>query len=519
MISARSSPTKSEARPVHADLCSALSDWANRQPDAPALSDASTELTYAELLAEVDDAADRLAGLGVEPGERVAVVGRNTIEWILVFLGALRSGAIVVPLNYRLSPREIARQLEVCQPRVTLAAEDLVERLEGAGVDSPLTLERESARCLFDIEAAPRQPDNTAAASTAVISFTSGTTGPPKGAMITHAGLVASAKAYAHCFGTTSADRTLVLVPLFHNTAFVDQLAQMVLVGGSVDLVEEFSVRGAIEALSRRPASYLIAVPSIYRLLMLSERADEAFAGCRIAAYGGAPMPEAWINELQERWPHMRLFNVYGLTEFTAVSHILGPEHLPERGGSVGPPVAGVRHRVVDEAGNELPPGSVGEIQLVGPTRMVGYWGNGAANSQALEGAWLRTGDLGWIGEDDFLSVKGRACEVINRGGEKIYASQVEAALCRIDGIGEAAVVGAPHPIFQECVVACVTTAEESLDEAEVRRALLDELPDYAVPEALVVRAELPRNAAAKVDRRAIRALAEDAIAAKGTRR
>jgi acyl-CoA synthetase (AMP-forming)/AMP-acid ligase II len=280
----------------------------------------------------------------------------------------------------------------------------------------------------------------------------------------------------------------------------------MVLVGGALDLLPEFSVTAALDALERRPASYLIAVPSIFRLLMLHERADAAFERCRVAAYGGASMPAGWIVELAARWPELRLFNCYGLTEFTSVSHLLAPEHALSRSDSVGRPVEGVRQRVVGEDGRALPRGEVGEVWLAGPMRMDGYWRAEAATREVLRGEWLRTGDLGSL-DEDFLILRGRSAEVINRGGEKIYAVQVEGALSELPAVADAAVVGAPHPIFHERVVAWIVPCDAAdFDEERARRHLAERVPDYAVPEAFLVADELPRNAAGKVDRAELRA-------------
>jgi len=468
-------------------LSEALSHWAREQPGRPALSEGDEELGYADLDRLVTEAAERLAGAGIRPSDRVALLGGNTLEWVVAFLGGLRLGAIVVPLNARLSRLELRRQLEVAEPRVVLASGELAGRVARPS----LILERGHRQSLWrrpraEVETAP------GAADPALIAFTSGTTGTPKGATITHAALVSSAGSFSPVLGTSSADRTLVLVPLFHNTGFNDQLAHMLLVGGSVDLLREFSVAGALAALERRPATYLIAVPSIYRLLMLHERAGSVFAGCGVAVYGGASMPTAWIKELAERWPQLRLFNCYGLTEFTSVSHLLAPEHALTRPDSVGRPVEGARQQVVD-----------GELWLAGPTRMSGYWRDDTATADVLSGDWLRTGDLGRI-EDGFLFLAGRSAETINRGGEKIHPVQVEAALSELPGIAEAAVVGAPHPIFQERVVAWVVP-RGGFDEDEARRHLAERVPDYAVPEEFVLADELPRNAAGKLDRGALR--------------
>ena len=296
-----------------------------------------------------------------------------------------------------------------------------------------------------------------------------------------------------------------MLVPLFHNTGFVDQLAHLLFIGGHVDLVPRFGVTAALDALEARPATYLISVPSIVRMLMLHERRDAAFEGCRVLAYGGSAMPVAWIDELLQTWPHMRLFNVYGLSEFTSATHILGPEEVRARPDSVGRPVAGVRHRVVDAAGRTVPAGETGEIEVAGPMRMAGYWRDDDATAAAVRDGWLRTGDLGSIDADDLLVVMGRAADVINRGGEKVHAAQVEAALSRVADVAGVAVIGVPDPVLNEAVVACVVERPgHGFDAESARMALREWVPDYAIPQRFVVVEDLPRNAAGKVDRRAL---------------
>ena len=492
-------------------LPEALRQWGRARSGERALSEGEEELGYGDLAVLVEEAAERLAGAGVRPGNRVALLGPNSVEWVILFLAGLRLGAILVPLNIRLGPLELRRQLDLSGPRVLLAAEELtplVERVAPPDQVGVFILERGTAdpRSFWRRPRARSREPAFPVAAPALIAFTSGTTGLPKGAVIEHGALVRSASAFVPRLETSSTDTTLVLVPLFHNTGFVDQLSQMVVVGGALDLLREFHVSAAIDALARRPATYLIAVPSIFRLLMLHERADDAFRHCRVATYGGASMPAAWIAELAGRWPELQLFNCYGLTEFTSVSHLLDPEYALARGSSVGRPVDGVRHRIVGEVGRPLPPGEVGEVWLAGPMRMAGYWRSPAATRNVLRGEWLRTGDLGSI-EGDFLSVLGRSADVINRGGEKIHVAGVEAALSELPAVAEAAVVGAPHPIFHERVVAWVVARPGAdFDEDVARRHLAERIADYAVPEAFVAAVELPRNAAGKLDRVELRA-------------
>ena len=482
---------------------------AAERPEQPALSAGSEELTYAELSGLVGALAGRLVGLGVRTGDRVAIVGVNSPEWVVAFLATIEAGAIAVPLNHRLGRLELAAQLAQVAPKLVLHDQqrsDAIGSLADAsrrrtmdrGQPGPNSIWQAPPAALDPIEISPRAP--------ALISFTSGSTGVSKGALISHGALVAAAAAYARTLGTSESDRTLVLVPLFHNTGFCDQLAHMLLVGGVCDLLAEFGTSAARAALRRRPASFLIAVPGILRLLAISEDADEIFSRCEIACYGGSPMPQPWLSELASRWPSLRLFNCYGLTEFTSVSHILKPADIAAHSGSVGCPVAGVEQRIVDAAGRQVPFGTAGELQLSGPTRMLRYWGAPGLTTRALDGRWLRTGDIGAVTQDGFLKLLGRAAEVINRGGEKISPLQVEAALSLEPHISEAAVIGAPHPIFGERVVAFVTLRGTTELEAEaVAGRLRERIADYAVPERFIVLDELPRNAAGKTDRHGLR--------------
>jgi acyl-CoA synthetase (AMP-forming)/AMP-acid ligase II len=221
-------------------------------------------------------------------------------------------------------------------------------------------------------------------------------------------------------------------------------------------------------------------------------------------------MPPAWVEEFAASWPGLRLYNCYGLTEFTSVSHILEPADIADHTASVGRPVPGVEQVIVDTDGNPLELGAAGELLLAGPTRMLGYWEAPALTAQAFKDRWLRTGDVGIVDEDGFLELVGRASDVINRGGEKISPLQVESALGLEPLIGDAAVVGAPHPIFGERVIAFVTLrGTTELDHEAIARSLRERIADYAVPEQFIVLDELPRNAAGKTDRHELRRHAE----------
>jgi long-chain acyl-CoA synthetase len=526
---------------VFATVSAALAAHAASRPGAPALTAGDDGLTYAELLREAQGLGRRMARVGVGPGDRVAIAGRNSIEWVLAFLGCLDMGAVAVPLNHRLSAREIGELIAHVEPALVLADEDVASIVGGRSDVSPIAGGRSDVSPIAggrsdvspiaggrsDVspaggapvralrrgersiwhepelrhDAPPPPPE-----STALIAFTSGSTGTPKGAVISHGALAHAARAGALAVGTRASDRTLVMVPLFHNTGFADQLAQMLMVGGAVDLLPAFGVAAAREALLRRAATYLIAVPGILRLLAEHEDADAMLGACRIACYGGSPMPEAWIRDLSARWKQLGLFNVYGLTEFTSVSHVLGPEELAGHGDSVGRPVEGAEQRVARPDGTPLPAGEAGAILVTGPSRMDAYWRAPVRTREALRGRWLVTGDIGSVDEDGFLRLVGRASEIINRGGEKISPAQVEAAVSLEPDVAEAGVVGAPHPIFGERVVAFVRLKHAGgFDDDAVRDRLRARVAEYAVPERFFVVDDLPRTAAGKVDRRELR--------------
>jgi acyl-CoA synthetase (AMP-forming)/AMP-acid ligase II len=500
-------------QPRFAVLTEALRAHADERPGASALSGGDEILTYSDVGELVDVLASRFVRLGVNAGDRVAILGTNSPEWVLAFLAALELGAIAVPLNYRLGRLELARQLEQVRPRLILHdaqfAGHLPEQTQGA---ERKTLGRGDEG--HSIWATPRASFESVTAgqhTPALISFTSGSTGVPKGALISHGALVRAANAYAHTLQTGEDDSTLVLVPLFHNTGFCDQLAHMLLVGGACDLLPEFTTAAAQTALTRREASYLIAVPGILRLLAIGEDRDRIFSGCRIACYGGSPMPPAWIEEFAASWPDLRLYNCYGLTEFTSVSHILEPADMAGHAASVGRPVPGVEQLIVDADGKPVEDGVAGELLLSGPTRMLGYWEAPELTEAAFRDHWLRTGDVGVVDEDGFLELVGRASDVINRGGEKISPLQVESALGLEPLIGDAAVIGAPHPKFGERVIAFVTLrGTTELDRDQVARNLRERIADYAVPEQFIVLDELPRNAAGKTNRQELRRCAEE---------
>ena len=478
-------------------LTEALVFWADERPDALALTAGTQELTYQQLSDHVSRCMQRLREDGVGAGDRVVIVGHNTIAWVVHYLAILSLGAVVAPANNRLNPGQFADQADLLETALVLADDDhrAITELTVRRVGE-LSLDYSShTRCPFEPldEATP-----------ALISFTSGTTGKPKGATLSQGALARASWHFVQVMKTTSDDSTLVMVPMFHNTGFVDQFGHMLLVGGRTDLLARFRTADAIKALQQREVTYLAAVPSIHRLVMLADGAYEALSSIRALLYGGSPMPATWINEFIERWPSMRLYHGYGMTEYGSAVSFLPNEFAETRGESIGFAVPGTRIRIVRDDGSEARPGQVGELWVKGPTMMSGYWKQPELTAAKIHEGWLRTGDLARL-DNDFYYLEGRVDDVINRGGEKVLPAHVESMLARLSAVAESCVFGVPDPILQNRVWAVVEEKSGVTLDAEAARATLStQLPDYAVPERIFVRVELPRTGSGKVDRRAI---------------
>ncbi|MFC8502603.1 class I adenylate-forming enzyme family protein [Pedococcus sp. NPDC057267] len=485
----------------------ALAHWASVQPDAVAVDDGTEVLTYGDLKDRVEKCALRLRALAVHPGERVVIVGHNSVVWVVAYLSVLHAGAVVAPANNRLSPAQFAQQVDLLDARLVLHDADHRHLAEDTTSDRRLALELAS---LAHGTTADERPPSGASDpdAPALISFTSGTTGLPKGAVLTSSALFAGSAVFADYLSSSPADSTLVLVPLFHNTGFVDQLGHMLVCGGRTNLLPKFRTADATAALARQPVTFVTAVPSIIRLLMVAEGADEALSHARVVLFGGSPMPAAWSQELMDRWAGLRLVHGYGLTEFTSACSFLPHEYMLTDGESVGFPAPDVELRITDDTGSPAPAGHVGEVWVAGPTRMSGYWRQPELTAAKTSGAWLRTGDLGFRDERGLLWLTGRVDDIINRGGEKVLPAFVESCLADVPAIAQAAVFGVEDPILQHRIAAAIELrAHATFDEVSAVRQLASRLPDYAVPEQWYVVETLPRTASGKVDRRAARQL------------
>jgi long-chain acyl-CoA synthetase len=474
------------------------------QPEHLALTEGSEVLTWRELRARVEAQAMWLTERGVGRRDLTVIIGDNRVGWVVAFLAAMRIGAIAVPMNNRMAPAQVAELMNFLGVRMALSDEahgslfDLCPEIEVIDFDQAQSADASAVTL-------PALPD---AQEAALLSFTSGTTGIPKGAVISHDALSQSGTVYKSIIEGDETSSTLIVAPLFHNTGFVDQLATMLVCGGRTDLLRRFRTALAVEQLGRRPVNFITAVPSVIRMMVVAEGADLVFGRAKDVFFGGSPMPAAWIDEMRVRWPHLRLWHGYGLTEFTSCCTCLPPELVSEYGESIGYPVQNVELRLVGEKGTDVPDGEVGEIWVAGPTRMVEYWRRPEQTAEKTRDKWLLTGDLAVRRNKGLLYHVGRKDDVINRGGEKILPAYVESVLANFPAVALASVFAMPNPILQNSVIAAVELRDGvTLDRDALMAHLKANLPGYAVPEDVMISADLPRTGSGKLDRRAIRDL------------
>ncbi len=460
-----------------------------QRPRAPFVTDTATgmSLTYAEASHRMTALARQLRRTGVLTGDRVALLLENSWHWPVAFLGATLADAMVVPLNTRWSPGELRSALSDCSPAVVVYDDASVTALGDQRDTTLLHVSDIPLRGGVDSVILPRP------GSVGAITYTSGTSGRAKGVMLTHQAMLRAALTYAGLFNSSPMLRTAVVVPLFHNTGFIDGLGHSVVAGGHMDLYRRFDAEVIARSVIEGTYSYLIGVPTMYtRMLSYFQLSGAAHAVNPWLAYAGAAMPAATVRRLRELIPGARLVNCYGMSEATSITHYMPYDLCDRRPEAVGVAVPGTLDRVSD----------TGELEVNSPTVMAGYWNDPVSTAAKLDGGWLRTGDLASRADDGLITVIGRVDDLINRGGEKIAPYEVESALCELPGIIEAVVLRMPHDDLGEIPIALIVTESgTALDQREVKHGLIGRLADYKIPQHVFTVAALPRNASGKIDR------------------
>ena len=481
-----------------------------RAPAAPALRLDERTVTYGELDERSSTVAAALREREVREGDTVAVLMHNGIEMVETLFAIHKLGAVAVPLNFRLSPDEVAFILGDVGSRGLVADEPLLAQAGGgAGLDwtLPVTGEPSSPYEEAIAAASPLEPGEVDDDTPAFVMYTSGTTGRPKGAVLTHKNLVANTWSWAFEVGVARGDTYTAGFPLFHIGGLVG-LYPFLLLGECVVLQHSrgFDPDAALELVAGSGATICAFVPAQWQLLVDRPGAGERLGRQRRALWGGSPASRPLLERMVETLPADSVISTFGQTEVTANATFLGPADALRKLGSVGKAAPTLEYRIVDDEDRDVPPGEVGEIAYRGPTVMREYLGRPEATAEAFRGGWFHGGDLVREDEEGYLYVVDRKNDMIISGGENIYPAEVERVLVEHPAVAEIAIVGVPHPTWGETPVAFVVALPGTQpDPAELADFGAESLARYKRPSRVVFVDELPRNASGKTLKRDLR--------------
>lgn len=493
-------------------LLDILLPWASAQPDAPALltppGDGRTVLSWCRLLGETAVARDRFIDAGLRPGDRIVLIAPSCPEFVAEFFGAQAAGLVVVAVNPLSTTREIDYLLEDSEARLLVAHPSRAEpgraSAEAAGTafrlidpvrtDGPEI--RPDARGELDFTVVERSRDDLAA-----LLYTSGTTGRPKGAMLTVGNLLATVDIVGEITAVGPDDHWATGLPLFHVFGLVTVTLSALRAGVPVTLFPRWDPRAFVESLTADGATIVSGVPTMW-MSVLAEVADGEAPTLRAVSSGGAAISADVLRRFEERF-EAPVVEGYGLTETSAVG-TFNPLHGTRKVGSVGHAVPRMEVKVVDVDGNDAASGEPGEVCLRGPAVMRGYWNRPDATAEVLdEDGWFRTGDIGRLDEDGYLFIVDRMKDLIIHGGYNVYPREVEEVLYEIPGVREAAVVGTPDDRYGQQVTAVIARSEGSqLDAAEVERVTREKLASYKIPRIIEFIDELPKGPSGKILKR-----------------
>jgi acyl-CoA synthetase (AMP-forming)/AMP-acid ligase II len=503
-----------------------LDYWAGRQPEVEFAVHGDRRLTYGQAHRAANRLANALIGSGLEPGDRIAVLAKNCIEYPLLYFAASKAGVVPVPLNYRSAPAEWRDVIQDAGAKLIVAGAPYVSAIAGIrselervelflalGGGSSVPGWTEVQRWMADQPSDP--PERLIGADDDLYQlYTSGTTGRPKGAVLTHRAVTTNLVQIGHLpHRGTPGERSLVVAPMLHAGVVWSALAALAW-GGSLFILEEFDAPQVARILSEERIGYAALVPTIIHLLFASvpDLAERAYPSLRLVHTGSAPIAEQTLLAARDAFG-CDVVQGYGLTESTAGLTCMTPEDYagaradrPERLLSVGRPLLGTELHIVDERGTPLPTGEVGEIVARGPQLMRGYWNRPDATAETLRDGWLHTGDVGSLDADGYLYIRDRLKDVVITGGVNVYPRMVEEVLHQHAAVAEVAVIGVPDAQWGESLKAVVVLQpDHGATEAELIDFCRDRLGGFQRPRSVDFVDALPRTATGKVLKRTLR--------------
>ncbi len=493
---------------MNPNLATLLTESAEKFPERTAVRLDEVAVPYAAL----DQTSKLVAGLlqskGVQAGDRVGVMLPNVPHFPMVYFGVLRLGARVVPMNVLLTAREVRHYLENSGAKLIVAWEDFapaaIEAAEECGAEVISINPTNVGELIEGIEpfedVVEVAPDDTA-----VILYTSGTTGTPKGAELTHNNIRSNIDAISKLFTPSEEDVFFGGLPLFHVFGQTVAMNAAISAGAELTLLPRFDPAKALEIIQRDKVTNFQGVPTMYAaMLQVPNRADYDISSLKICVSGGAALPVEIIRAFESEFD-TPILEGYGLSETSPVASF-GRVEMERKPGTIGTPIDGVEMRIVDEEGNVLGVGDVGELQIKGPNVMKGYWKMEEATAKAIDAdGWFASGDMATVDEDGYYSIVDRKKEMILRGGYNVYPREVEEVLYEHPAVAEAAVMGIPHDELGEEIVAIIAFKEgQSATEEELRSHAKEGVAAYKYPRHIKIVDELPKGPTGKIMKREI---------------
>src|SRR4051794_15550573 len=488
-------------------LAKLLTETAAEHGDRTALRLDDAAITYSDL----DEASARVAALlrdkGIEPGDRVGVMLPNVPYFAVAYYGVLRAGGVVVPMNVLLKGREVNFYLSDPEAKALFAWHDFADAAEQGASEAGAELVAVKPGD-FEELLAGHEPDRDVAEragdDTAVILYTSGTTGQPKGAELTHENLRRNAELSRNLYDLGPDDVIFGGLPLFHSFGQTCSLNATISRGGCLTMLPRFDPGKALEIIERDKVTIFMGVPTMYGAILHHEDADKAdTSSLRVCVSGGSAMPGELMRAFEKKFD-CKILEGYGLSETSPVASFNHPDR-ERKVGSIGTPIEGVEMKVVDDDGNEVPQGEVGEIVIKGHNVMKGYWKKDDATAEAIKDGWFHTGDMAQVDEDGYFFIVDRKKDMIIRGGYNVYPREIEEVLYEHPAVREAAVLGVPHPELGEEVGAAVALKEgQEVSEDELREHVKEQVAGYKYPRRIWFVDELPKGPTGKILKREI---------------
>jgi acyl-CoA synthetase (AMP-forming)/AMP-acid ligase II len=493
------------------NLIQALERNGRNNPDKKAIIFEDKVYTYKEYNEEVNSIANALVAYGVKKGDKIAMMMKNSDQFAFVFYAILKAGAVVVPVNFRLTSKEAGYIINNSDSVIVFADEDLAETVEkAADGNEKVQLQivtgsnaRENQLQLNSFRSSlVENPDvEVLESDDAEILYTSGTTGLPKGVVLDHHAVIHVALGNTIMFKMGTEDNLIHLAPLFHCAQLNLFLVPGTMLGCTQVIRKEFHPVQTLKDIDEHKISLFFGVPTMYNfLLQVPNRDQYELSSVTRCGYGAAPMPVALLNQAMDLFGTDQFFNMCGQTEGGPGGVFLTPEQHKMKLGASGKANYGTDARIVDENGEDVKPGEVGEFVIQTESVMKGYYKNPEETKKALKNGWLHTGDLAKYDEDGFITLVDRKKDMIISGGENVYSTEVEHVLYKHSAILEAAVIGVPHEVWGETVAAVVVPKEgKSIDHEELEQFCREELAGYKVPRVFYEISQLPRNASGKI--------------------